>query len=538
MHLLLVHGNYSSWSTFSPCSSSCGSGTKTRTRFCNNPVPDYGGRDCSSLGPLFENEMCNEKPCPVAGGYTQWSNFSRCSFSCGGGTRYRTRNCTNPIPQHGGDNCSSVGKSLNVKECNTKACPVNGNYSSWSAFGPCSTWCGNGQQVRNRSCTEPEPQYGGRDCSTLGLAYEVKNCNSRPCPVDGGYSEWSSFTSCSASCGYATKTRNRTCTNPEPSCGGNNCSVHGPRTETVLCNKTPCPVHGNYSGWSNFSPCDKTCGNGSKIRRRYCTNPEPRFGGRQCSSLGSVAESASCNQFQCPVHGYFSEWSPFLECTSTCGNSTRMRTRNCTNPTPMHGGNNCSSLGPRVQVISCDVSPCPVDGNYSTWSEFSRCSKTCGTGSQSRNRTCTNPTPRFGGRNCKIRGPNNETRACFQWPCPIHGNYTQWSQFAVCSATCGPGIKTRQRFCSNPSPKFGGDKCLKFGSATEAFSCNVRPCPVHGNYSAWARFGPCSKSCENGTQVRRRHCARPLPQYGGWNCSTLGPSVERRWCEVQACPGI
>ena len=50
---------------------------------------------------------------PVHGGF---SPFSACSKTCGGGTRIRT--CTNPEPRNGGRDC--VGQSQET--CNTKAC--------------------------------------------------------------------------------------------------------------------------------------------------------------------------------------------------------------------------------------------------------------------------------------------------------------------------------------------------------------------------------------------------------------------------------
>ena len=34
----------------------------------------------------------------------------------------------------------------------------------------------------------------------------------------------------------------------------------------------------------------------------------------------------------------------------------------------------------------------------------------------------------------------------------IDGQWTSWSQWTVCSATCGDGSETRKRYCLNPAP--------------------------------------------------------------------------------------
>lgn len=59
----------------------------------------------------------------VDGGYTSWEDWSDCSFSCGGGKRRRSRKCTNPVPQYGGKDCSSLGPSDETEDCNTNLCP-------------------------------------------------------------------------------------------------------------------------------------------------------------------------------------------------------------------------------------------------------------------------------------------------------------------------------------------------------------------------------------------------------------------------------
>uniref|UniRef100_A0A668UA49 Peptidase M12B domain-containing protein n=1 Tax=Oreochromis aureus TaxID=47969 RepID=A0A668UA49_OREAU len=57
----VVHGSWSGWSEFSSCSRTCGGGVALRTRQCNNPRPAFGGNDCE--GPDIEAELCNQQPC-------------------------------------------------------------------------------------------------------------------------------------------------------------------------------------------------------------------------------------------------------------------------------------------------------------------------------------------------------------------------------------------------------------------------------------------------------------------------------------------
>ena len=52
-----------------------------------------------------------------------------------------------------------------------------------------------------------------------------------------------------------------------------------------------------------------------------------------------------------------------------------------------------------------------VDGGYSDFGDWSKCSADCGEGTQTRDRTCTNPAPANGGADCV--GDSTETRGCF-----------------------------------------------------------------------------------------------------------------------------
>ena len=61
----------------------------------------------------------------VDGGYSSWNQWSTCSVSCGGGRRARSRTCDNPKPQHGGKDCLAIGLSTQSEECSTNDCPSN-----------------------------------------------------------------------------------------------------------------------------------------------------------------------------------------------------------------------------------------------------------------------------------------------------------------------------------------------------------------------------------------------------------------------------
>jgi len=58
---------------------------------------------------------------PVNGDWSNWTEWTGCSHSCGVGVRTRSRMCDSPAPQHGGHAC--VGESQQLEACNTEACP-------------------------------------------------------------------------------------------------------------------------------------------------------------------------------------------------------------------------------------------------------------------------------------------------------------------------------------------------------------------------------------------------------------------------------
>ncbi len=74
---------------------------------------------------------------------------------------------------------------------------------------------------------------------------KISFCNNAPnaecCDaINGGWSSWGAYGSCSKACGGGTKTRYRTCNSPSPQCGGSTCA--GSNSQSISCNNRPCCI--------------------------------------------------------------------------------------------------------------------------------------------------------------------------------------------------------------------------------------------------------------------------------------------------------
>ncbi|XP_053328822.1 hemicentin-2 [Spea bombifrons] len=115
-------------------------------------------------------------------------------------------------------------------------------------------------------------------------------------------------------------------------------------------------VNGGFSEWQEWGPCTRTCGQGVQERVRLCNNPPPANGGRPCA--GRDVDVRTCNLPLCPVDGSWSLWGSWSHCSSTCGEGSRQRTRSCSSPPPQNGGKACG--GKDAEATACQLPPCQV----------------------------------------------------------------------------------------------------------------------------------------------------------------------------------
>ncbi|KAL5011020.1 hypothetical protein ScPMuIL_013325 [Solemya velum] len=210
-----------------------------------------------------------------------------------------------------------------------------------------------------------------------------------------------------------------------------------------------------------------------------CVESEPCQNGGTCTGCNDCERSYTC---ECADTFYGYDCEHVNECETENGGCEQM----CTDH---EEGYECSCFG--EWKLGTDQHSCDRDGGWSEWAEDGNCTVTCGGGTITYNRECNNPEPIGDGADCE--GNDTKTEDCNTEPCPIDGDWTSWLSWD-CSTTCGPGIITSSRTCTNPTPSNGGANCN--GPANKTENCNVEDCPA----------------CENNDCPEHTTC---VPQDGG-----------------------
>lgn len=75
---------------------------------------------------------------------------------------------------------SDFGDLLNLlKQQFILTITVDGAWTTWISWSTCTVTCGGGSQERTRTCTNPSPQYGGANCPSVG--WQQQACNTQTC---------------------------------------------------------------------------------------------------------------------------------------------------------------------------------------------------------------------------------------------------------------------------------------------------------------------------------------------------------------------
>ena len=457
-----------------------------------------------------------KKHCPINGGWGKWKNVGACSRTCAIGVQKQVRSCDNPYPKYGGKNC--VGDTSQLVECKKKPCPVDGKWGKWYNISSCSRSCGAGEMKQKRDCIDPK--HGGAECK--GNDEQVIPCNIKPCPIDGKWGGWEAVGSCSVTCGTGQVTEKRECNQPVPAHGGKDCK--GEDKRETKCEEIPCPINGGWSDWMKDGECSVSCGEGVILNKRVCNKPEPQNGGDPCK--GEDEKNVPCTEAPCPIDGGWGNWKSGGGCSVSCGEGVTLETRECDNPKPQYGGEPCK--GENEKNVPCNTAACPINGGWGEWTSAGGCSVSCGGGVALETRECDNPEPQHGGDPCK--GKNEKTVPCTEAPCPIDGGWGEWKSGGGCSVSCGEGVALETRECDNPKPQYGGNICK--GDDQQYIQCTAIPCPVDGIWGIWKNVTSCSVSCGGGLLQQKRLCTPP--ENGGKNC--IGNETRDVGCNSKPCP--
>ncbi|XP_029981564.1 semaphorin-5B isoform X4 [Sphaeramia orbicularis] len=468
---------------------------------------DFRQRRCTTLEDSSNMSQWKQNitVCPLRnqttnGGFGPWAPWQPCNNDDGvegvSACLCRSRSCNSPTPRCGGKNCE--GPTIEVSNCSR-----NGGWTPWSSWGQCSTTCGTGFELRQRSCNNPSPRHGGRVC--VGPSRDERFCNEGvSCPQPIFWSPWGSWTKCSTECGGGVHSRVRTCEN------GNSCP--GCALEYKACNLEACPEVKRNTPWTPWMPVNVTLG-----------------GARQEQRMRYMCRAHLSDPHELQI------------------GRRKVETRFC----PNDGTAACETDTLVEELLKTPVVRVAGTG-WLSWETWSSCSQSCAKGYRTRRRTCAGPEGKSAPVAC--RGSPVEYQDCNVQACPVKGTWSCWSSWSQCSVGCGGGHYQRTRSCNSPAPANGGDICI--GLHTEEALCNTHTCDdgyaarmeqlveteqnvgehqtdrkgKRGGWMAWSLWSACDDS---GLQMRSRVCGAQ------GNTPCVGNSTQRRDCnEIPAFTSI
>ncbi|XP_061442295.1 thrombospondin type-1 domain-containing protein 7A isoform X3 [Rhineura floridana] len=419
---------------------------------------------------LVETSRCNSHgyieeaciiPCPSDCKLSEWSNWSRCSKSCGSGVKVRSK-WLREKPYNGGRPCPKldhVNQVYEVVPCHSDCSQYIGVPEPWSVCKVTNVDlnenCGEGVQTRKVRCMQntmdgPSDTVEDYLCDQEEMPIGARKCT-LPCPEDCVMSEWGQWSRCSLPCN-GSNVRERSAEVMRQPQGGKACPA-SVETEPCSLNKNCFHYDYNVTDWSTCQLSEKAvCGNGIKTRMLDCVRSDGKSVDlKYCEKLGlekTWQMNTSC-VVECPVNCQLSDWSPWSECSQACGLSGKMIRRR-TIIQPFQGdGRPCPSQ--MEQFKPCPVKPCYC-WQYSQWAECKVEDAQCGEGTRVRNISCVVydgssddagkiVDEEFCGEIEPVVDGNKKMvleETC-TLPCPGDCYLKEWSEWSLCQLTCVNG---------------------------------------------------------------------------------------------------
>uniref|UniRef100_A0AAX7V026 GON domain-containing protein n=1 Tax=Astatotilapia calliptera TaxID=8154 RepID=A0AAX7V026_ASTCA len=536
----------------SECTAQCGQGYRTLEIYCakinraDGKTQKVDDRYCSGQRKPDDKEGCHGDCNP--GGW-EYSSWSECSKSCGGGTRRRGAVCRKAAEAGGDESKCSQRDKLTVQPCNEFLCP-QWKTGDWSE---CLVTCGKGYKHRQTWCQFGEDRLHDRFCGS-SKPESVQTCQQQECAA-WQVGPWGQ---CTTSCGPGYQMRAVKCV--VGSYGAvmddTECNAATRPTDTQDCEIAQCPSShpvppgtkvpshpGHKTQWrfGSWTQCSASCGKGTRMRYVSCRDDQGGVADESaCAHLPKPPSREVCTVVACGQWKVL-EWTV---CSVTCGQGKTTRQVLCVNFSDQEvNASECDPDDRPATEQDCAMSQCPSRSsdsrppsspNTSTrnlprsqshqWrtGPWGACSSTCAGGFQRRVVVCQDENG-YPANSCEDRSRPSEQRSCESGPCP-QWVYGSWGE---CTKPCGGGIKTRLVVCQRPNgERFNDLSCEIHDKPPDREQCNTQPCPSNPHWSTdpWTSYRSfsictlcerlfpvlsplqCTKSCGSGRRQRALKC--------------------------------
>uniref|UniRef100_A0A8C2K2Q1 ADAM metallopeptidase with thrombospondin type 1 motif, 9 n=1 Tax=Cyprinus carpio TaxID=7962 RepID=A0A8C2K2Q1_CYPCA len=556
----------------SECTATCGLGFRTLYIYCikqsslDGKTQKVDDRYCSNQRKPEDKEVCHGDCNP--GGW-EYSSWSECSRSCGGGTRHRSAVCGKSAESDDETKCNPQEK-LTVQPCNEFLCP-QWKTGDWSE---CLVTCGKGYKHRQTWCQFGEERLDDRFCDS-SKPESVQACQQQEC-ASWQVGPWGQ---CTTTCGPGYQMRAVKCV--VGSYGSvmddSECNAATRPTDTQDCELSQCPVthpvapetkvmshpaHKTQWRFGSWTQCSATCGKGTRMRYVSCRDQQGGVAEESaCSHLPKPPASEVCSIVACGQWKVL-EWTP---CSVSCGQGKTTRQVVCVNISDqVVEMNECDPDDQPATEQECAMPQCPSrssdHGGFSPNNDsrkktvpagrtdrnragrpqshqwrtgpWGACSSTCAGGFQRRAVVCQDENG-HPANSCDESTQPIEQRSCESGPCP-QWFYGSWGE---CSKSCGGGIKTRLVACQRPNgERFNDLSCEILDKPPDREQCNTQSCSINPHWST-DQWSSCSASCGRGYKYRNvtcvSHTGQPIPEE---NCLHLPLPQKQRRCRGGRCP--